>query len=429
MIVDMSPQTTRAGGQAVTANASQEHLRREAANQRGERPSLDTSLGRRASDGVMPSAAAERNPKQASASPTMAHASLNAGEDGDGDTHGVSSEMDKLNLSGSPPPARVQPPPLNSYPSYDSSNDPYIAVAAAPVPHHQRQQPQHPTVFPQEAAYQAASPYNPYHSLVYYEGEYPAGVAPPGMSLETMHGMPGYPGRPPVPRSNRTSPMDVSPPYPGYAGLQHQQQQPHSGYGRPPMPQGQQVPYGMYAGSGQPQGMGRNGDRRQYGSFNGAGSSAMAANMSAGGYSGAGSGAAGGGGRGRHSRHESMVEGWNGVGRYSAAPSTWTSPQGVSPYFYTPYQVPAPNFPPGIAPSDGRLSHDAGMAGGPSSPVQSYRNALPPQSPKASRAHRTSFSGPSQALADLTDKERERKAYHPQPPARRSDWVMWVGNV
>ena len=28
-----------------------------------------------------------------------------------------------------------------------------------------------------------------------------------------------------------------------------------------------------------------------------------------------------------------------------------------------------------------------------------------------------------------TDTERERKAYHPQPPARRSDWVMWVGNV
>lgn len=25
--------------------------------------------------------------------------------------------------------------------------------------------------------------------------------------------------------------------------------------------------------------------------------------------------------------------------------------------------------------------------------------------------------------------ERERKDYHPQPPARRSEWVMWVGNV
>ncbi|KLT45073.1 hypothetical protein CC85DRAFT_241360 [Cutaneotrichosporon oleaginosum] len=27
------------------------------------------------------------------------------------------------------------------------------------------------------------------------------------------------------------------------------------------------------------------------------------------------------------------------------------------------------------------------------------------------------------------DGERERKEYHPQPPARRSEWVMWVGNV
>jgi hypothetical protein len=27
------------------------------------------------------------------------------------------------------------------------------------------------------------------------------------------------------------------------------------------------------------------------------------------------------------------------------------------------------------------------------------------------------------------EKERERKAYHPQPPAKRSEWVMWVGNV
>jgi hypothetical protein len=27
------------------------------------------------------------------------------------------------------------------------------------------------------------------------------------------------------------------------------------------------------------------------------------------------------------------------------------------------------------------------------------------------------------------DRDRERKEYHPQPPARRSEWVMWVGNV
>jgi hypothetical protein len=30
---------------------------------------------------------------------------------------------------------------------------------------------------------------------------------------------------------------------------------------------------------------------------------------------------------------------------------------------------------------------------------------------------------------DGDDGEKERKAYHPQAPAKRSDWVMWVGNV
>jgi hypothetical protein len=29
----------------------------------------------------------------------------------------------------------------------------------------------------------------------------------------------------------------------------------------------------------------------------------------------------------------------------------------------------------------------------------------------------------------VDEKARERKAYHPQPPTNRSDWVMWVGNV
>jgi hypothetical protein len=37
-----------------------------------------------------------------------------------------------------------------------------------------------------------------------------------------------------------------------------------------------------------------------------------------------------------------------------------------------------------------------------------------------------SWSGPA---AKDNQRERERKAYHPQAPARRSDWVMWVGNV
>ncbi|KAJ9121559.1 hypothetical protein QFC22_002178 [Naganishia vaughanmartiniae] len=39
---------------------------------------------------------------------------------------------------------------------------------------------------------------------------------------------------------------------------------------------------------------------------------------------------------------------------------------------------------------------------------------------------------PSSAIlpeGEITDKVLERKAYHPAPPANRSEWVMWVGNV
>ena len=79
----------------------------------------------------------------------------------------------------------------------------------------------------------------------------------------------------------------------------------------------------------------------------------------------------------RHARHGSLVD---------------TNPVPYSPYF------PPTNFP---------------------QPGQSSQW-------KPTRAvNRRSWSGPAQPQ----DQERERKAYHPQAPARRSDWVMWVGNV
>lgn len=62
---------------------------------------------------------------------------------------------------------------------------------------------------------------------------------------------------------------------------------------------------------------------------------------------------------------------------------------------------------------------------------QSYQVYTPYQPPYETppvqnqpRGVRMSWSGPTKQ-----EGERERKAYHPQPPARRSDWVMWVGNV
>jgi len=70
-------------------------------------------------------------------------------------------------------------------------------------------------------------------------------------------------------------------------------------------------------------------------------------------------------------------------------------------------------------------------------PREQHHNSRPPMVPQGFQQHRTSFAEQrppanraawtGQAVGDQRD--RERKAYHPQPPARRSDWVMWVGNV
>jgi hypothetical protein len=115
----------------------------------------------------------------------------------------------------------------------------------------------------------------------------------------------------------------------------------------------------------------------------------------------------------RHSRQQSYVDEFGGVrgmqnvplggmpmppqdGRsmyYNTAPSAWTTPSTVSAPFFSPYQPNTPTMEPHI---------------------RSW----------SSRAHRQSFTAPLQNTP-----EKERKAYHPQPPSRRSDWVMWVGNV
>jgi hypothetical protein len=70
-------------------------------------------------------------------------------------------------------------------------------------------------------------------------------------------------------------------------------------------------------------------------------------------------------------------------------------------------------------------------------PREQHHAPRPPMAPQGVQQHRTSFAEQrppanraawtGQAMGDQRD--RERKAYHPQPPARRSDWVMWVGNV
>ncbi|WWD05329.1 hypothetical protein V865_003402 [Kwoniella europaea PYCC6329] len=112
-----------------------------------------------------------------------------------------------------------------------------------------------------------------------------------------------------------------------------------------------------------------------------------------------------------HSRHGSAGD-YRGFYRasYSGPPSAWTSPSMPSTFgFYTPYQ---------------QQQHT----------METIRPPLTnewSQSPPLRRNSRQSWSGPPRNPKDavLQEKERERKAYHPQAPARRSDWVMWVGNV
>ncbi|WWD18701.1 hypothetical protein CI109_103155 [Kwoniella shandongensis] len=121
----------------------------------------------------------------------------------------------------------------------------------------------------------------------------------------------------------------------------------------------------------------------------------------------------------QHSRHGSFDEYGNvqgsrpyyGSGQggqapgYPGPPSAWTTPTMPSPFqFYTPFQQQHPAMEPSRPPSDWTGS---------------------PVAPPLRKTTRMSWSGPSRPVRDVSpDKERERKAYHPQPPSRRSDWVI-----
>ncbi|WWC88422.1 uncharacterized protein L201_003333 [Kwoniella dendrophila CBS 6074] len=99
-------------------------------------------------------------------------------------------------------------------------------------------------------------------------------------------------------------------------------------------------------------------------------------------------------------------------GSYSNGPnSAWTSPSIPSSFgFYTPYQ-----------------QQQATMEARPNEWTQSPSNH---QSQASRRNNRQSWSGPSRGakeaatLSQEKEKEKERKAYHPLAPARRSDWVI-----
>lgn len=126
---------------------------------------------------------------------------------------------------------------------------------------------------------------------------------------------------------------------------------------------------------------------------------------------GLGDGSVGSAGFDEYGRPNQMMM-YSGAGHH---PAQWVTPAPSSPYSnYTPFQhvdapLASPTTPQGF-------QHRGPWTG----PHQ--------RPPYATGPNRTSWIGPVGAESQR-ERERERKAYHPQPPARRSDWVMWVGNV
>ncbi|KAL7420727.1 hypothetical protein Q5752_004678 [Cryptotrichosporon argae] len=124
-----------------------------------------------------------------------------------------------------------------------------------------------------------------------------------------------------------------------------------------------------------------------------------------------------------HSRHGSMADEFGGppAGRGGffgsgsrPPPSAWSHSNMSSPFaFYTPFANHNP-----------RLENVDWPAQSPHAPGLPFHGSVGSGSNRG--RNRMSWSGPARAEPAPAV---ERKEYHPQPPARRSDWVMWVGNV
>lgn len=87
---------------------------------------------------------------------------------------------------------------------------------------------------------------------------------------------------------------------------------------------------------------------------------------------------------------------------YGSPPSVWPSPTAPSSFFYTPFQQRASGMGPALQVTEWSTFNGNVNLPGPSKP---------------------------RPISPADSKEPERKSYHPQPPSKRSDWVMWVGNV
>ncbi|KAK4688378.1 hypothetical protein P7C73_g1732, partial [Tremellales sp. Uapishka_1] len=289
----------------------------------------------------------------------------------------------------------------NSNPVYSSAQYPYsygivqgsdVPSSQAPFPEHSFQPQfasvhQRPALYPpQYSNYHAPPPpsaFSPYSPQIFYEPSYTSSSE---FSVETMHGMPSYAFRPPITRSSQTSPLNPSPPYPHQTPNQQPFSRPNTGQTQSGYSTWTSPPMSPVLGSQQ---------QPFYGNM---------------------------GSRGHHSRQGSFVDEF-GQGRRYGPPSSWNSPAQSSPYgFMTPFQSQSVRMEPGLVASDG-------WGGGSSPAIGSNQHGSWQGYPKPTHNHRTSWSGRSHPLQEESRKEVERKNYHPQAPPRRSDWVMWVGNV
>lgn len=134
-------------------------------------------------------------------------------------------------------------------------------------------------------------------------------------------------------------------------------------------------------------------------------------------------GAMGGVGCGRHAHHGFSMDELGNVtpAAYYGPSAAWNGPSTSDHAYHSPCQAqPALNansdWPRRTSPL---VSHQ---------PFNHRGSWDPPSPPQQRPASRTSWTGPSRSV-NFPGDDRQRTPYHPQPPARRSDWMMWVGNV
>ena len=288
-------------------------------------------------------------------------------------------------FTGSSPPVQPYPSP-SLYPSRASFGGPFAVPPQPPAPfpnpsHHSYPYPYHPhpALPPDSGQYQQGTGYVPLvqqHLQPYYRHHSaPDGAVYPSISPQSVAGAPG-PSHPPTYPPQQYQPLHYGSPSGPFAYPQHFQPGPYQWYyvpGSPAAPfnEGMQAQFPPHPPINYPP----NQQQQQH----------------------------------RHAE---------GEGR-SVPPSE------------RPSQAPPPVNSSGSAPPQGRKPVLSQSAPRPSPPPTS----APPVSSGTPTLQSTNTGGEKASVAPTaptrpqTERPLVRRSYHPNPPANRSDWVMWVGNV